>query len=231
MKILIAILSCARDAGNGFNQVVRDTWGGHVSSADLRFFMGHNAVARHGDEVLLDAGDEYLELPYKSRELQRWVVSQGYDYTYKCDTDTYVRPQVLLGSGFQEWDYVGVFNGPLGVPNKVDGGWMKRRSGREGKFFAWPSGGSGYWVSAKASRIIAATEEIDDYAEDRWVGQILGPYIARGEIRARHDGRYGWGFNPGNFRTEISSHFGRSIPGHEYSVSWMRSHYEANGRP
>lgn len=230
MKILIAILSCSRDAENGFNQVVRETWGRHVDG-DLRFFMGRNAVVSCEDEILLDAEDGYLDLPYKSRELQRWVTSQGYDFVYKCDTDTYVRPHVLLESNFHEFDYVGVFNGPLGVPNKVPGGWMTRPSGRTGDFFAWPSGGSGYWLSAKASRIVAEANEIDDYAEDRWVGQVLGPFIARGDIRANHDTRYGWGFNPQTFQTEFSSHFGRSIPGQEYRVSWMKQHYEANGRP
>jgi hypothetical protein len=230
LKVLIAILSCARDSANGFNQAVRDTWGRHVEGADLRFFLGSAAKPRSHDEVILQVGDEYLDLPHKSRALQRWIVQNGYDFTYKCDTDTFVVPEKLLASGFNVYDYIGVFNGPLGVPDRVDGGWMKRPSGREGRFYAWPSGGSGYWVSAKASRLIAEAEEVDDYAEDRWVGQVLGPRIPGGYIRACHDPRYGWGFDRENYHTEISSHFGRSIPGHEYSVEWMMKHYEANGR-
>lgn len=231
MKILIAILSCARDAGNGFNQAVRDTWGKHVEGADLRFFVGHGANARHSDEIRLDAGDEYLDLPQKSRALQRWIVGEGYDFCFKCDTDTFVVPERLLASGFEKHDYTGVFNGPLGIPDHVHGGWMERPSGRQGKFYAWPSGGSGYWVSAKASQLIAQENEVDDYAEDRWVGQVLGSRIAGGYIRACHDPRYGWGFDKENYRTEISSHFGRSIPGQQYDVSWMQRHYDANGRP
>lgn len=222
MKILLAVASCARDCGNGFNQAIRDTWGQDVEGADLRFFTGAGGGA--SDEVALDCRDGYLGLPEKTWALARWALTQGYSHVFKCDTDTFVRPAEMLASDFHRYDYVGTFNGPLGVARAV-----------YGRCYAWASGGSGYWLSSRALELVAAGRpgplsvcpRLRTPAEDLWVGQLMGPSLALGELTALHDERYGRSYRE-DFTADFTAHFCSQGMKRAFDPEWMHLHYEVN---
>lgn len=169
MKILIAIVTCHRYRERAKAQ--RDTWIPDVAPAalatghnvDVRFFLGRpdKPHTLQADEVQVDADDGYLGLPEKTREVYRWALAQGYDFVFKADDDSYVVPSRLLTSGFEQHDYSGRLRGP------------------SGRYPAPYASGFGYWVSARAIRILAEAS-IDGtlpnerhQAEDRWVGNTL----------------------------------------------------------
>lgn len=126
MKILIAIPSC--HALRHWHEAVRSTWGKDIKGADLRFFLG--SLPQAEDEVELNVGDSLYALTHKVVEMCRWAQGQGYDFVFKCDLDTFVRPLWLLESDFCRFDWVGGQN----------------------SFFA--SGGAGYWLSNKAMQAV-----------------------------------------------------------------------------
>ena len=223
MKVLVAIASCERDSNNGFNDAVRKTW---LSSynVDYRFFRGHGSTPTNADEVLLDCPDDYLSLPYKTQEIMKWAGERDYDYIFKCDTDTYVVLERLLNSDFTNWDYIGHFNGPVGVPNSI-----------YNKLYTWASGGSGYFLSIKAARIVAGQTSMEKAlcpnikipCEDLWIGQILGPDIERGNLKAISDSKYGWGFND-DYTTEFTSHYCSEGMKRKFDTDWMFQHHKKN---
>lgn len=217
MKILIAVKSCHRDIALGFNQIVRDTWG---RDFPVTFFVGRGQSELADDEVMLDCPDEYLDLPAKVRTILAWALWRGYDFVFLCDTDSYVAVDQLLSSGFEDYDYVGNFNGELGKPKAV-----------EGAHYAWTSGGDGYWLSRKATEIVATAPEPTDWAEDKITGQLLGPLIASGEIKAKDDKRYAdfpRNTDPatGDWKVDISLHYCCHGMGREYDSNWMRAVHE-----
>ena len=223
MKILIAISSCARDAQNGYNQAVRDTWIKDLT-CDYKFMVGETDIQLKDDEVRLPCPDDYLSLPYKTLETYRWALENGYDFIFKCDTDTFIRPEKLLSGDFHLYDYYGSFNGPIGVPGVV-----------YNSCYSWTSGGSGYWVSRKAAELIIA-EGVTKKAvcpnlripcEDLWIGQVLGPKIRENILTGFHDDKYGRSFNS-NYLTDVSSHYCSEGMKRKFDTNWMYKHYEIN---
>src|SRR5208282_5975493 len=60
MKILIAIVSCRRDARNGFNQAVRDTWLQDIAKfpeAEYKFFIGDGTPVPSDVDSLIRASE------------------------------------------------------------------------------------------------------------------------------------------------------------------------------
>ncbi len=135
MKVLLAILSCARD--QHLERLQRETFL-RDCPVDHRFFRGFGPrlPAPCADTVFLDVDDGFPSLPFKTGAALRWALAEGYDYVFKCDTDTYARPERLLASGFEASDYAGYFRYDPGPG-------------------AYASGGSGYWLSRKAMEIAA----------------------------------------------------------------------------
>jgi hypothetical protein len=178
----------------GCHDVIRSTWGQDLrGKALVRFFVGHtggdyfmahpkaDAKSFKSDEVVVDAADDYNSLPHKTRAICQWATTKNLDHIFLCDNDTYVNVAKLLSFGYQRYDYVGKISEPLGetFPYKtVD------RSGIEEyipRCYPWASGGFGYFLSRKAVFEIADTYP-KGWAEDLWVGQVLGPEIARGNL-------------------------------------------------
>jgi hypothetical protein len=222
-RILIAIKSCRRDQYNGYNDGVRNTWLRDLRGANYCFVLGNGATRLHPDELILDCGDRYEDLPRKTHALCKWNNEHGYDYIFLCDTDTFVVPSRLEGSHDGK-DYVGFFNGTIGKPKEVY--WC---------LYAWASGGSGYWLSKRAAQIVSEVNP-DAYSmcpetripsEDLMIGQILGPYLERGELQAKHDPRFGRSFRD-DYMAEISSHYQAVSAGRELPSTWMMKHYELN---
>lgn len=137
--------------------------------AAVRFFLGRrDGYQPSPDEVMLPVEDTYEGLPAKTRGICRWAVERGYDWIFTCDDDTYVRPERLLSSGFEQYDYVGRFRGP------------------SGGYPAPYCSGFGYWLSRRAMQIVAAQPLSKDTADDRWIGNVLLTAGIRGALDERY---------------------------------------------
>jgi len=201
MKVLIAILSC--HSLRHCEQVLRDTWLKDLPpGVDYKFFLGDPLLADEQDEVFLAVGDDLKSLTKKLRRTFSWSLHQEYDFVFKCDLDTLVRPNLLLSSGFENHDYVG---GPNG-------------------FFA--SGGAGYWTSVKARAAAASDDRDQEEAEDVHTAQAV---LDRGMV-LHPDARYK--FFPGAVLTPdtISYHLS-SVKGWngKYEPQMMRDAYALTG--
>jgi Galactosyltransferase len=208
-KFLIAVKSCEADLIKGHNQVIRDTWGKntHRNGFSLRFFIGRGNHKLGYDESRVDAPDDYNGLPQKTCAILRWALAKNYNFIYLCDTDTFVRFEMLMASCFERFDVTGYFAHRIPGTKDYEG------------YYAWPSGGAGYWVSARAAEFIANNSKFTDCAEDRMVGQILGPYIADGTLTAQNRKDYG---APHDFSGLVTAHYESRVIGREYDPQWMK---------
>ena len=190
MKVLVGILACEKDRW-AISSVRRawvpsnvDNWNHADHVTTFRFFVGTGCpVSEQNDEVRLEADDRYQTL--KVQAMFKWAIRNDYDFVFKCDIDTYVRPCSLLQSDFEQHDWLG------GYGSKEIG----------------PYGGSGYWLSRKA--MSALQDDVSDartprpWDEDRWVGANL---IHKG-FSPDLDWRYDSVGEPHNIREDfITSH-------------------------
>lgn len=186
MNLLVAVKSCRQGRALGYHQAIRDTWG---RGLDVRFFMGVPIEERltsagpsvNSDEEILDCKDDYESLPFKTRAILQWSIERKHDYTFLCDNDTFLKPDKLLRTDFERYDYSGRFG-----EHPEIGSIFSYTDGR-GNFYPnchpWASGGIGYFLSRRAAEcVVQYTPKI--WAEDMHVGQCLGPYIRSGEFTA-----------------------------------------------
>ena len=169
----------------------RDTWARDVSGADVIFFLGDSRATDTwqlaNDQISLECPDDYNGLPYKTKAICKWAWDRDYTHIFLCDSDTFLMPARLLDSGFENFDYVGHFNGARGIPNAI-----------YGSLYSWASGGSGYWLSRRAMEIVADSDPIPLSicpiskipCEDLSSGQLMGPLITSNAIIVSHDPRY-----------------------------------------
>jgi hypothetical protein len=179
MKILIAIKSAHSEAERRTAQ--RGTWLQNVTVADYKFFLGFPESDEEDvitlpvtDGPLWDSPRKYhrtLVLVRKVEALIEYALELDYDYAFVCDDDAYVRPDLLLASGFEQHDY---------------SGFTERHYALECGEYRWVTGGSGYWLSRCAMNVIHAAglhcARVDDIA--------IGETLAKHGIRAHHDHRY-----------------------------------------
>ncbi len=115
------------------------------------------------DEIIVDAPTGFMECVFKTHQGVRWALAHGYTHVFSAPTDCYIIIPRLLASGFENHNYTG--------------------------FHAYDEphigGGSGYWLSPRAMRIISQATPVLDY-EDRWVGKTLREH----GIEGFHDPRY-----------------------------------------
>ena len=220
MKLLIAIKSCHRDRDRGCHQAIRDTWGSKVvTDVTLGFFIGRDensgqASWRLGDETQVDAPDDYENLPLKTREILRQSIGWNYDFTFLCDNDTFVNPERLLQTGFEKFDYSGRFGVLPPVGTQFD--YTDGRGIEYPGCHPWASGGVGYFLSKKAAEHIVQFEP-NIWAEDMWVGQVLGPEIQAGRINAA---------NLSTLECQAAWHFARTRRYRFYTPEMMYRSFE-----
>lgn len=178
---LIAVMGC--EPRVSLMEIQKQTWAAD-SPLDVHFFTGPE----------LSVADGYWwDLCYKIQAICKWALARGYTHLFKCDDDTYVRPERLLTSGFEQHDYVGMCQTPNGrnitsSPQcEITPVYIKNQIVNDPQHDAcsFMAGGCGYWLSEKAMRIIAEAPLLDS-AEDRNNGKVL--YAAG--IRFVHDDRY-----------------------------------------
>lgn len=222
-RVLIAIKSCKRDQYNGYNDNVRNTWLRDLKGANYCFVLGNGATRLHPDELILNCGDRYEDLPWKTKAICQYVVEQKYDFVLLLDTDTFLIPNKFLSSGFDQFDYYGYFNGEIGKPKEVY--WC---------LYSWASGGSGYTLSYRAAQFIAEAgptnlsmcPETRIPSEDLFAGQVLGPKIQSGELTAAHDSRFYRTYD-GTYRpVEIATHYCSQGMNRAFDLKWMIDMYE-----
>ena len=185
MKLLICVKSCQADQDRGLHDAIRATWGKDAKALgiDVRFFVGASFTTHQSDEIHLKCDDDYNSLPFKTREICRWANGKTFSHVFLCDTDTAVSPRKLLASGFEKFDYAGKIDRTLGVTFRYES--VSRDGLRETltRCYPWASGGYGYSLSRQAFTTVTQ-EYPTTWAEDLWVGQVLGPMIAAGDMTA-----------------------------------------------
>ncbi|VVB52939.1 Uncharacterised protein [uncultured archaeon] len=187
---IILVSSCKRDRENGCHEAQRNT-SFSDSRISYRFVLGIGNSNPDSDEIVLDVPDDYAGLPWKTREGHRWALNNGFDYIFQCFADTYCNTERLLASGFEKRDYTGSFVSLDYLPHDVPQFGATRPD-------QYASGGPGYWLSPRCSRLIVEAEvkhpEEDSWmnrviaagAEDLWVGNV----VSRAGIQGTHDNRY-----------------------------------------
>lgn len=173
-KLLIAVLACHHRAGH--LQACRETWvPDAVGQCDVKFFYGRGSHSEpKPDEVTLDCDDAYRGLACKVQESVRWALENKYEWYFKVDDDTYVRPERVMLAGFERADFIGYRLGATDMYHQ----------------HAYARGGVGYYLSNRSMQVLAnaPTPNPDipsEYAEDSWVGKTL---INTG-IECTHDER------------------------------------------
>jgi hypothetical protein len=159
--VLLALVSCHKR--EEFSNAIRSTWLPQVPPGlDVKFFRGRGATRDPlPDEVFLDCGDAYLDLPEKVQAIVKWAHEKGYDYVAKCDDDVVVKPREWY-AGFLRTDFSG-WQDPGCKPGEIRTPWgffyvMSRRvmelvieaplPGRPGAHHNYVHGNDEAWVSS-----------------------------------------------------------------------------------
>jgi len=222
MSLLVAVKSCEFDRDRGAHSLIRETWGKDVVEGDLKFFTarpGQQLIATADpDEVIVNAPDDYAGLPYKTREIVRYALANDYEHAFLCDTGSFVIPHHLMRCGFENFDYLGYWAMKLRTF-----AYVAQNSDRGCPTitipicYPWASGG-GYSLSRKAMKFVAESEPFV-WAEDLWVGQVMGQNRIKIEDKSR-DGFKGfvvdWIHLEDNYKSDAM----------EFRRKWMQDRYE-----
>src|SRR5216683_653359 len=187
--LTVLVKSCKRDRELGFHDAIRETWGAQlkVLGVDTYFFLADPAGIRgQKDEINFLDGcpDDYMGLPHKTQRICNWASRKRLPLIFLCDNDTLISPEKLINclviNGGQ-YDYAGYFcQGASEIGKTFD--YQDHLCVYLG-CSTWCSGGVGYFLSWKAASYVGATPPTV-WAEDMYVGQVMGPLIRKGEISA-----------------------------------------------
>ena len=205
MKTLIAVPSC--HAFRHYEQAIRYTWGKDVpSGVDLRFFLGNRTgihdTAVHPyavDEVKLDCGDALADLTHKCVAIFSWALAQGYEYVWKADLDTLLRPSALPTEAH---DWIG------------------------GQNSHFASGGAGYGLSKRAMEIVVGWPVTQTCAEDLHNAEALLNAGIQLHPDTRFKFIPGQPLEPGDVTCHLSSVRAWDA---KYRPEWMYEAYAARG--
>ncbi len=90
-------------------RAVRETWAKHIKAPhEFKFFVGNTHEGPVPDDMVkVDAGDGYLELPWKIQKAAQYGLDNGFDILFKCDDDTFVTPHLIPFLEKTDVDYGG----------------------------------------------------------------------------------------------------------------------------
>ena len=196
MKALIAILSC--HVHRHFQQAQRETWIKILpAEVDYKFVLGNPIVDAEPDEIFFDTSDDYRSSVYKSYQIVKWALENGYDYVFECDTDTMIIPKKLMSSGFEQYDYYG-------------GGWT------------YASGGSGFWLSVKAMKALLEEPILPDGPpHDIFTAETMKKHNIPFSIHDGYEYAPGWRLHADTVTYHLGSVFGWAGTVPPYTPSMM----------
>ena len=235
-KLIIAVKSHFGAIESGAHDAIRSTWGQALRGrAEVKFFLGRpsydiggmsrslhptaqNSYIPKSDEVILECPDDYHSLPLKTRAICKWATDKHVDHIFLCDNDTYVNPKKILTCGYQMYDYAGKISRPISETFPYDAVDRDGVMTHIENCYPWASGGFGYFLSKLAIQKVA-DKYPKTWAEDLWVGQVLGVEIIQGNLLALDlpAGTYSQHFP--------SAKYGR---GYDPSLNWMQSMHAEN---
>ena len=211
MSLIIAVKSC--QAHQSYHQAIRDTWGPTVH-APVLFFMGGNTNRVFEDEHVVPSPDDYMSLPTKTQQILRWLVrNETFDHVYLCDNDTFVRSSRFANLEYPKYDYSGHMNKLCDVGKTA---FYRDHIAVFNECHPWASGGIGYFLSHRAAKLIAFCEP-NVWAEDLWVGQVMGPQIQEKKM---------FGSHLENFNEHAAWHFKRTRKYPQYDPEMMYRSWE-----
>jgi hypothetical protein len=158
-ETLLAIITCNDPKYASRLNAQKSTWipMAKLAGYDVKIFTGPD----------LGVPDDYLSLPLKTKALCQWALAHGYKRAAKIDDDCYVN---MNNFEVIKTDYAGLRCRPhdagckeRGVPD-FPKGTIK---------FEYASGGA-YWLSERSMKLLTEAPIGKEWAEDRWVGQVLG---------------------------------------------------------
>jgi len=165
---------------------------------------------RIGTELHLPCPDDYASLSQKTRWFCRWALAnRAFDYLFKCDDDTYLVPDRLLGMDLSGVDYLG-------------GEWTPS--------VGYASGGAGYFLSHNAASIVASELTQTQWAEDLLVGSLLHDQGIRFNSDARFVAYANKDHRPKPDNTLVTAH-ACETPWEEHQNTWQVNAGERFGRP
>jgi galactosyltransferase len=190
-NLTVYVKSCARDRDLGFHTAIRETWGAQLKLLGVETYFCTADPTRlemcDGDEVnFQNCPDDYMGLPYKTHRICSWASHKYKPMIYLCDNDTLIEPKKLFlwfeKIHLNPVDYAGYFcQGDSEVGKTF---YYQDHMGVYPDCNTWCSGGVGYFLSWKAASAVASVLP-KVWAEDMYVGQVLGPLIRSGDIKAR----------------------------------------------
>jgi hypothetical protein len=168
VRVLVGVLSCHQRRNLELRRSQRRTWMQNLPSGmDVLHFVGDGDTSGEAGVVSLHCPDDYNSLIYKTRALIKFALERGYQFLFKTDDDVYLRPDQLMASGFEAYDY---------------SGWARGRM--------YCQGGSGYWLSSKAMRAVYGDVDSPESYETLWEDDYIGQVLAKSGILPHHDDRY-----------------------------------------
>lgn len=184
-KLIVCVKSCHRDRDRGCHDAVRSTWGAELRKLGIetRFFLGTSerpSTKLVSDEVELNCTDTYIELPFKTREIARWASGKMVDHFLLTDNDTLIISSRLAKVPLKGIDYTGTFSWPHNQTKSYNLEGKAAKTETISRCYGYASGAA-YILSRKACAIIGY-EFPNSWAEDVWVGQVLGPLAAEGKV-------------------------------------------------
>lgn len=157
MKLLIGLLACQEYKQR--RQLCRSTWLSQAPSHGLDYVFligGHDRAERRGDELWLPVGDQYYDLPKKTKAFCEWVDKEtDFTHVWKADDDTYCcipRFAWWLEHRYKGQPYVG---------NEWD------------KNTKYASGGAGYLLDRTAIQAAAKDLNTRKKYEDLEMGKVM----------------------------------------------------------
>lgn len=162
MRPIILITSCNRDRWNGWQHSAEMSWYAEWHGlVDCKFVIGRGCEYSQPYELVVDEKDEYADVPAKNQAARKWALDHQYDYMFHACVDTWIHVPRLLSSEYGNNPCTGFLYGGN------------------------PSGGLGYWLSAKAAHALLLAPPAP-VPEDVWVGHSLRD----AGLALTHDPRY-----------------------------------------
>lgn len=183
---------------------VRGMWAHPMrGKAQVKFFLGRptqelggviksviptmeNSYSPKSDEVILDCVDTPGARVWKTRAICQWAIDKLVNHILFVNIDQRVIPEKVWASNFGTVDYSGVFQGPWGDvgPREVDG--LNGTTEMIERCYSWASGAF-FLSKAAAFEVAEAFPNTAKYGgnaanDDLWVGQIIGPLVAKGDF-------------------------------------------------